>query len=329
MLRPDYQTPSRLDAKLRAVPLPHFLGKRVVDIGTDMGAFAFMAAERGACDVLGLDRNRDVRGVGPVDLIELNRRRAAHEGRRCRFERINLGKEWREFGTFDVALMLSVYHHVFECAGGDHRPIWYWLRRHLAASGQLLWEGPVDDSDPVVRANVSPEYRRHYTRTEILDAATEHFEAERIGPALHEPTREVWRFAPKRLETVTIGAEMRNGAGGATPAFEYADCRRCGEVAKAIGIHPVPGSLNLALDAPFDWDRGYYRAQVLDVVTRGRGLDVAWEPRWTRFYPLTIDGIDAHAFRFEGEGYDGRFVELIAPYRLRERVAGPRVTLCR
>ncbi len=322
----DYQTPTRMAAKLAAVPLPYMMGKQVLDVGTDMGSWAFLAASKGATRVLGLDRNRHVRGIGHVNLVELNRLRAANEGREnVAFEEINLGKQWREFGVFDVVLCLSVYHHIYNNCG-DHSSIWYWLSRHCA--GQLIWEGPIDDSDPVVRHDVSAENRAAYSREEIIDSASQFFDAERIGPALHEPTREVWRFKPKPAHRVSISARMVDGAGGATTAFEYANGRRIVEIEGILGFRPFPGSLNLHTHGnSFDWDRGYYRAQILDVKDRSAGFGSEWAPRWARFYPLAIEGINAWALRFEGERYQETLVELIAPVRLRGRISGPEVML--
>ncbi len=319
----DYQTERRMALKRQAIPLPGFAGKRVLDVGTDHGYWAFLAAEMGARDVLGLDRNRKVQGV-ETDLIRLNADEAKRRGSVARFERINLGKEWREFGQFDVAFVLSVYHHIFE-ACGDHRPIWFWLARHTE---EVIWEGPIDDSDPVVRANVSDQNRKGYTLDAILGAAARYFYAEKIGPALHEPTREVWRFRRRRAVERLSSGTAQKGAGGATRAFEYAGGRRIAEIETVLGWRPVPGSLNVSLDAPFDWDGGFYRVQILDVADRSAGLASVWASRWARFYPLTVDGVSAAAFRFEGERYPQTFVEIIAPTRLRDHV-GNRVTVCR
>lgn len=324
----DYQTPARMAAKLRAIPLPDMKGKRVLDVGTDHGAWCFLAAERGAVDALGLDRNRDVRGRGVVDLIAQNRDEANRQGVKCRFEHINIGKEWREFGRFDLVLVLSVFHHLYE-ACGDLRAVWFWLSRHVTHDGVLLWEGPLDDGDPVVRANVSADNRPRYNRDAILGAAGLYFRAEHIGPALHEPTREVWRFMPRGSPHREWEGTVKSGAGGATAAFLHADGRRCREIEKALGFLPFPGSLNVLLGDPFDWAADYYRAQVLDVAERGKGLDVEWKPRWARFYPLTIQGVSAWSFRFEGEKYNERFLELIAPTKLRDRISGPEVTIAR
>jgi len=180
-----YQTPQRMSAKLKAIPLPFMLGRRVLDVGCDAGFFSFLAAERGASEVVGLDRNRHVKGVGYVDLVALNRKRAEDEGRRnVRFEHIDVGKQWHEFGQFEVVFLFSLYHHIYECAGGDHRPIWFWLWRHCSSNAVVIWENPTDCSDPVVRANVSVSHQANFTRDAILRAAGEYFEAEFIGPAL-------------------------------------------------------------------------------------------------------------------------------------------------
>lgn len=329
----DYQTPARMALKRQAVPLlADLTGKSVLDVGCDMAQWMWLCAERGATRVVGIDRNREVRGV-KVDLLQRNYDEAVARGitNTCNvdFRFRDLGKQWAEVpGRFDIILCLSMYHHWFNNCG-DHRPIWFWLWRHCKADAELLWEGPVDDSDPVVRANVSAENQPAFTRTAILGAASEYFTAEKIGPALHEPTREVWRFRPRAPTAITIGGAMVEGVGGATKAFNYADGRRIEEISAIVGIEPVPGSLNLRLDADFDFDRGYYSGRVMDVVDRRNGFDSEWATRPARFYPLAVDGIGAYAFRFEGEGYDGRFIELISNCVLRDRIAGPRVTVQR
>lgn len=315
-----------MDAKLRAVPLPDLKGKRVLDCGCDFGAWCFRAAQCGASDVLGLDRNRTVRGIGPVDLIERNRSEALELSLPCSFEKQEMGREWRTHGTFDVVLMLSVYHHIFEQCG-DHLPIWFWLRQQCADDGVVLWEGPVDDSDPVVRANVSAAHRAIYNQGQIFGAASIYFALEYIGPALHEPTRQVWRLRPRPRPPLSMLAAVRSGAGGASKAFEYADSRRIGEIETITGMRPIAGSLNLTTTSPFPWHANYYRGQVLDVVERGKGLDVEWRPRWARLYPLKVNDVPAFAFRFEGEHYNDRFVELVSDVRLRDLLSGDIVWL--
>lgn len=187
----DYQTARRMAAKLRAIPLPDLTGKRVLDIGCDHGAFCKLASDQGAAYVLGLDRGRGVRGSNGREFVDLVARNAAEGWPRCEFRAFNLGVEWTLFGTFDVVLFLSVYHHVYG-ETGDHGRIWRWLRAHTA--GVLFWEGPVDHQDPVARMRT--KHRVGYTREAILAAAQASFHVEHIGPALHRPHREVWRCTP-------------------------------------------------------------------------------------------------------------------------------------
>lgn len=184
----DYQTDQRMAAKLSAIPLPDLKGVSVLDVGTDHGAWVRLALERGASRVLGLDRGRHVRGEGWVDLVERNR--ASIPG--AEFERIDWGNEFTEFGRFDVVLCLSMYHHAYgNC--GDHDRLWSWLRAHTGKV--LLWEGPLDTRDSVARR--ATEGRTGYDRDSIISAAERYFEVEVIGPAVHEPYREVLRCIPR------------------------------------------------------------------------------------------------------------------------------------
>lgn len=324
---PDYQTPKRMAEKLAAIPLPDFEGKTVLDIGCDMGFWSFKAAEEGAVAVLGLDRNREVRGSGLVDLVAENNAAAIRARRPCRFENIDIGKQWREFGRFDAVMLFSVYHHIYANCG-SHEAAWFWLSRHVEPDGVLLWEGPVDARDPVVRMNVPDHLRDGYTEKAILTEATRYFRMDYVGPALHEDHRFVYRCVPwERWEIALQGRRTSAGSGGATKAFLHANGRRMDEIERVLGVRPVPGSLNLHVDG-FDWDHDYYRAEILDVVSRRAGLDGEWAPRWARFYPLQMNGIPAWAFRFEGERYAGNFVELIAGERLSDHIQDE-VILCR
>lgn len=310
----------RMQKKLDAIPFPDLNGKKVLDVGCDYGQFSYYAALKGASSVLGLDRNRNVKGVGPMNLIETNREVAKHNRLRCSFKKIDLGKQWHEYGEFDVVFMFSMYHHVFENVG-DHKPIWFWLYRHCKPGGVVLWENPVDLADVVSDRHISGGKREDYTREKILEAAGVYFDIEHIGGAKHEPHREVYRFTAKALPDVRFKALLQDGAGGASKAFEYLNGRRQSEIENVLGYRPHPGSLNMLASAAFDWETGYYRAEVLDVVERGKGLDVEWRPRWARFYPVAVDGIQSHVFRFEGEKYPLHFIEAISPVRLRDNVS--------
>lgn len=319
----EYQTEQRMAAKLKAIPLPDFENKTVLDVGCDHGHWCWLAAERGAAHVVGLDRNREARGT-PIDLIARNREIAASECQPCSFEHIDLGRQWREFGKFDVVLCFSMYHHFFENCG-DHDAVWFWLWRHCKT--ELLWENPVDINDAVVRRNVSPDNQKNYTRDKILAAAEKYFTVERVGPALHEPFREVWRCRPKQLPIETFTGKTETGVGGATTAFNYSGGRRRKLVHDILGVEVLPGSLNVRLRSHFDWNSGYFRAKVLDPVDR-KDLTSDWKPRWARFYPVRANDIPCFAFRFEGERYIETFVELISDRRLRDAI-GDEVKLCR
>lgn len=306
----DYQTPERIALKRKAIPWPALKGKTLLDCGCDQAYWTSLAMADGAKMALGIDRNREMRGRGFVDLIAENSKRCPEAS----FKHFVMGRQWDHLGIFDVVLVLSVYHHIFEQCG-DHLAIWHWLWRHCRE--QLLWEGPLDDSDVVVQINVR---RPGYRRDAILFAADAFFETEMIGPALHEPHRFVYRFTPKEIPLKRYVGNVEKGSGGATIAFEFAEGRRIGEIEKALGFRPVPGSLNVRLFTDFDWNMKYYRVELMDVVNRAQGFASDWAPRWARLYPLSINGIAATALRFEGENYDKKFVELIAPYPLRERL---------
>lgn len=319
MFAGEYQTKERMEKKLKAIPLPDLTGKSVLDIGCDHGFWSWHSAKAGSSKVVGLDRNRKVKGVGLVDLIERNNSKARSEGLPCEFFNINLGQQWLNFGKFDVIYLFSLYHHIFEqCA--DHSSIWFWLYRHCHSDSELLWENPTSVDDTVVRRNVSSGNHDQYNSKAIIAAASCYFEVEYIGPAIHEPTREVWRLKPKEVSSQPYKGTVKSGAGGASKAFVYAESRRIKEFINILGIEPVPGSLNATLTSEFDWDVGYYRAKVLDVLNRKAGLNSEWGLRWSRIYPVTVNGVEAFAFRFEGEKYSERFIELISNERLRGHV---------
>lgn len=323
----------RMKAKLQAIPLPDLRGKRVLDVGCDFGFWTFLAANKGAKVAIGIDRNRPVRGWGQCDLISINRETAIKYTRLsnvCNFHHANIGKHWPlGFGDWDVIFMFSLYHHVFENCG-DHNPIWFWLWTQCAPGGEVLWENPVDVSDSVAFRNISPDKHPLYNEEAILLAATKWFEAEYIGPALHEPNRKVYRFKPRAIVGEVFTGEINSGAGGATPAFNYAEGRRIAEIEEILDFKSFPGSLNVKLEKPFSWDSGYFRAQILDVIDRKAGLESEWGPRWARFYPVLIFGQEiAYIFRFEGEKYPGEFVELIAPKKLRDVVGNGTVMIAK
>jgi hypothetical protein len=317
---------ARMALKLRAMPKIDFIGKRVLDVGCDHGFWCWRAAQLGAASVLGLDRGRPVRATGFVDLPTYNEELAAGFGvyrDRCRFGRVNLGRQWLEFGEHDVVLMMSMYHHVYEAAGGDHAPIWFWLRRHVAMGGVVVWENPFVTVDSTVAKHVSPSYFPRYTKAEILRASAEYFEAECVGPALHSPTREVYLFHPKPMERWALLGRTRDGVKGASKAMVHNSDARAREVEEILGYRPFAGSLNFTYPAErgaiLNVRRGYYRATIQEM-PRGN-IDGVWYPRWTRFYPISVAGHRAHAVAFEDQKRVAGLTECYAPERLRDFVS--------
>ena len=302
----------RMSQKLEAIPLPDIKGKSVLDIGCDMGFWSFKCAE--ADRVVGLDRSRSVKGHF-LDLIEYNRHvtNTFDRYKHCEFYPINLGRQWKTYGEFDFVMLFSLYHHIFE-QSKDHHPIWFWLWQHT--KGELLWENPVDPKDRVVQINVSSDYNQG----DIFVSSLRFFDRDYIGPAKHEPHRFVYRFYPKELPKKVYTGYRSKGAGGASKAWAYADSRRTKEFKDAIGVEPIQGSINLRLTEPFDWDHGYYRTPILDVKDRSRGIDSPWEERWCRIYPLKANGVDAFAFRFEGERYPEWFMEIVSEHQIDDPV---------
>jgi len=328
-IKPDYQifeleegVPTNIGPRmvqkmnaLKSVLPENLKGKTVLDVGCDFGFWSFLCSSRGASEVLGLDRGREVKGYGYVNLPDFNNSRA--DGTVCSFEKINLGKSWYEYGKYDLVLLMSLYHHIYN-QSENHLSIWYWLSRHV--DGELIWENPTDSNDSVVRMNVSGHLHPKYNKKEILSAAETYFDAEYIGPAEHEPTRVVYRFTPKKRKLVSISGVPKSGAGGASKAFVHNYNQRINEINEVLGIECYPGSLNVLLDENFDWDKGYYRAKISDVANRKDGIDSEWRLRWARFYPVLVDGIRCFVFRFENESYPLNFVEIISDRRLRDTI---------
>jgi len=191
----DYQTEKRMKQKLQAIPLPNLKGKRVLDIGCDHGFWCHHASTLGASYVLGVDRGRFVRGAGHVHLAEQNN---AQGWPNCEFVEYNLGEVWPILGVFNVVFCFSTYHHWYPIAR-SHDKVWKWLRQHTAPYGMVLWEGPPDTKDPIIRQRLKEENlgTETFTRELITAAAEKYFEIEIVGPAIHRPHREVWKCLPK------------------------------------------------------------------------------------------------------------------------------------
>lgn len=320
--RSDYQTDERMRAKLAAIPLPERIVGSLLDVGCESGYWCGLAKARGATRVLGIDRGRYVTSRQQfVNFAEENRRAYPE----CEFTEFEIGRQWPHLGTFQTVLCMSVYHHIWNLCR-SHQSIWFWLWQHCAADATLIWEGPLSIDDSVVRKNIDASAQPFYTRSGILGAAREYFDVVEYGRAGHVNTREVWICKPRSgHSTWTAAARVRAGAGGASKAFAYAESRRIDEIHHALNFRAVAGTLNLQLGEPFDWDHGYVRFRMLDVIKRGSGLDGPWHQRWMRAYPLAlrVESDDEFqtapviALRFEEESYKQYFVEVISRYHLR------------
>ena len=99
----------RLQRKLTALSgvLPPLQGQRVLDIGCDFGFWSFLAAAEGA-EVIGLDRSREVRGLGRVDIPLLNNQTARENGLNAGFLDYEAGRQWWDFRPFDVVLCMKI-----------------------------------------------------------------------------------------------------------------------------------------------------------------------------------------------------------------------------
>lgn len=308
-----------LQKKLDCIRFPNVENRRVLDVGCDYGQMSFIAHERGAYGVVGLDRNREVRGKGPCNLVRLNNHQASKTHPRCKFLEYDIGKQWPfSLGVFDVVFMMSMYHHVYANCG-DHNAIFYWLWAQCSEGATVIWENPVDLTDPISDKHIPIDYKFGYCEEEIRKAASRYFEIEEIGLG-HVGTRRTWHLHAKPHKVETLNGQHKPGAGGASKCFKYEDGRRMKEIEYALGIKPVPGSLNLHMESNFDWENDYVTAHILDVVDRGKGLDSDWYSRQCRFYPVLVDNVQGFLMRFPGEKYPKSFLEVVSNRKLRDTV---------
>jgi SAM-dependent methyltransferase len=309
---------TKLDAVRSFLP-PNWKNKTVLDIGCDFGFWSFLAATNGAI-VTGLDRSRKVRGVGHVNIPKLNNIAAKRNNVNAKFFDFEVGQNWKVWGKHNFVYCMSLYHHIFNVCG-DHQAIWYWLWQNTM--DELVWENPTEIDDTVVQMNLRKTLFPHYNESVIRQAAEKYFVITSEQPALHETTRIVWHCVPKESSFPTYRGKMKVGAGGAAKAFRFSSERRCKEFEKATGYYPVPGSLNIELETDFDWNAGYYIANLYDVQNRRESLNQNWIQKRARIYPVKVADQLAWVFRFEADThYPKNFVELISHIHLRTHLNG-------
>ena len=312
----------RMSTKLEAINdfLPSkWKGLSVLDIGCDFGFWSFLAASNGA-NVIGVDRSRPVKNLGHVNIPLLNNLAAKRNNFTAQFLDFEAGKNWSVIRNNKFVFCMSLYHHIFNVCE-NHDAIWYWLWRNTDVKGTLLWENPTETDDAVVQINLKKHLYKEYTEEKIRSAAERYFKIAREKPALHEQTRTVWHCKPKKLTPQRYIGTIKSGAGGASKAFLYSDERRCKEFAEAVGVYPIPGSLNIQLSEDFDWNTGFYTANFLDVLSRRSGLNQEWAPKRARIFPVEVEKNLGWVFRFESDNhYPKNFIEIISDKRLRDVV---------
>ena len=197
--------PNKLKAYEKVFP-KDMTNKTFLDVGCDFGFWCFEAAQRGASGVCGLDRGRDESDGTHYNIVQMNKNVAEQfpdKYGQCYFVEINLGKEWKPFGEFDIVMCCSMYHHVYaQC--GDHDKIMKWLAEQCTPSsenydpGYVIWENPVDLKDGVANKHIPQEFKANYTQEKILESANKFFNSvEHIGSAMHVNTRQVYKMAVK------------------------------------------------------------------------------------------------------------------------------------
>ena len=157
--------------------MPDVIDGAALDLGSNLGFWSWLCAERGASEVVG---------------VETSAQRIAwcHEFQRetTQFGGVRFTSSIADApGPFALILCFSVYHHLW----GTRRDHDWWmaaLSSRLAPGGVMLHEGPFDDSDYIIRGKFPGG---EWKRDEIEAAFTRHFSRwECIGGSGHASTRE-------------------------------------------------------------------------------------------------------------------------------------------
>lgn len=188
---PNEQTEVKLRT-INSVYPADLTGKTVLDIGTNLGYFAFESFFRGAIRVVGLEQDLE-----RTQLIrEVNR--FFRFGVELYPDRFSLEMA-EKYGEFDLTFVCSCYHY-FYLAYRDHDCIMQELSR--VTRQRLIFEGPLDLQDVSWRKHVANQtaiptcvVEQEFTPDRILGAARRHFrDVKLVGPAQYLPHRQVWIF---------------------------------------------------------------------------------------------------------------------------------------
>ena len=188
---PNEQTEVKLRT-INSVYPSDLSGKTVLDIGTNLGYFAFESFFRGAIRTVGLEQYLE-----RTQLIqEINR--FFRFGVELYHDRFSLQMA-EKYGEFDLTFVCSCYHY-FYLEHRDHDRIMQQLAR--VTRQRLIFEGPLDLQDVSWRKHVVNQtaiplavVEQEFTPDRILGAARRHFRDVRfVGPAQYLPHRHVWIF---------------------------------------------------------------------------------------------------------------------------------------
>ncbi len=125
--------------------------------------------------------------------------------------------------------------------------------------------------------------------------------------------------------------KIKDGAGGASRAFEKNNGRRIKEIEKGLEIIPFPGSLNVTLDKNFNWGKHKsVKFPVLDVNRKNKKLP--WQPHMCNFYHVIISAKKNPDYKYNAwiirwdrdiktKRYKDNYVGIVAEVNLRNALS--------
>jgi len=159
---------------LKSEILNNISGKRVLDIGCNIGQFSFFTKQAGAKYVLGVDI---IKNKGFIDLAN---RIKDFLNLDVNFKCISTSDNLLLEGKFDIILCMSVYHYMYH-QYRSHDKIFSMFSQMC---NELYWENPwsmEDKSCNILFTKTMPEEIPNYTKDKILEAASVYFNYKYLG----------------------------------------------------------------------------------------------------------------------------------------------------
>ena len=159
---------------LKSEILKNIKGKRVLDIGCNIGQFSFFAKQAGAKYVLGIDV---IKNKGFIDLANRIKEFLRLD---IDFKCIDVSDDLLLKGKFDIILCMSVYHYMYH-QYRSHDKI---FKIFSQMCDELYWENPwgmEDKSCNILFTKTMPEEISNYTKDKILEAALIYFDYKYLG----------------------------------------------------------------------------------------------------------------------------------------------------